>query len=119
MDALAAPGHGEAHTVAIGGGQDDLATVLRQGLDRVLHQVEEDLDELVVIAKHGGQGWIVILDEPDLAPKTVLGELAHPVEDLVDVDRAALERNALGEYLHAINDGADAVRLFPDELGQG
>ena len=50
--------------------------------------------------------------------ETVLGDLAHMLEDLVDVDDLAVHLGLVGEHLHAVHQRADAVGLVADQPGQ-
>ena len=47
-----------------------------------------------------------------------LRRFAHPLEHLVDVDCAALDRPMVGKRLHAIDQRHDAVGLVANQLGQ-
>ena len=98
--------------------EDDLAALFRRRFGRVLDQVEEHLHQLVLVAEHRRQGGVVVLDELHVAAEPVLGQAAGAVEYLVDVDRFALQRAAVGEHVHAIDQAADTVRLVADEAGQ-
>ena len=111
-------GHGQPQAVAEGCGQLDLALALARHLAGVLHQVEEDLDELVAVAMDVGQRRIVGLDEAHALAEAVLRDAADVVQHLVDVDRAALDRPAVGERLHAVDQRHDAVGLLADQAGQ-
>ena len=48
-------------------------------------------------------------------PKPFCAMRAHVVQHLVDVDRAALDRPAVGERLHAVDQRDDAVGLLADQ----
>ena len=102
-----------------GGGQHDLA--VRRVADRfggVLHEIEEDLDELVAIGEDRRQRGIVFVADLDRAGEAGLGEPADMVEDDVDVDRLALDRPLVGEDFHAVDELHDAVGLVADQAGQ-
>ena len=43
---------------------------------------------------------------------------AHPLQHLMDVDRAARQRLVVGKRLHAVDQRDDAVGLVADQLGQ-
>src|SRR3990170_388994 len=120
-DPRLAPRHGEAHAWAKGCGERDLAVspLLADGFCRVLHEVQEHLDQLVAAARHGGQRGIVILDNLDPAGEAGPRNLLHVIEHVMDVDGLAQQRPLVAEYLHAVDEFADAVRLGADELGQG
>ena len=87
-------------------------------LGGVLHEIEEDLDELVAVAVDRRQRRIVLLGEGDAARDAVLGQQLHPVEDDVDVDRLALHRPVVAEHLDAVDEIDDAVGLLADQAGQ-
>src|SRR5690606_13372827 len=74
------------------GGEPDrvLGRVLER-VGRVLHEVKEELDQLIAIAVDRRQRGIVVLEESDPPGDAVLREQLHPVEDHVDVDRLALD----------------------------
>ena len=46
-----------------------------------------------------------------------LRQLAHMLQHAMDVHRVALDR-LFAEHLHAVDQGADAVRLVADQLGE-
>ena len=69
-------GHGQAHAVAVGGGQLDLALAVARHLAGVLHQVQEHLDQLVAVAMHVGQRGVVGLDEAHALAEAVLRRCA-------------------------------------------
>ena len=80
---------------AVGGRQQrSRRRCVRRRLGGILHEVEEDLDQQIVIAEHRRQRRIVVLDEPMMAGEAGLRHLAHALEHLVDVDRRALDRRA-------------------------
>ena len=111
-------GHGQPQPVAIGGRQFDLTIDVARDLAGILHQVQEHLDELVAISVHIRQRRIVGFDEAYALAEAVLRQAAHVVQDLVDVDRPALDGATVGEGLHAVDQRDDAVGLLADQLGQ-
>src|SRR5690606_27247035 len=63
-----------------------------KGFRRVLHEVEEDLDELVAVAIDRRQRRIILLREGDAPRHAVARQQLHPVEHDVDVEWLAVER---------------------------
>ncbi len=111
-------GHRQTQAVAESCGQLDLALAIARHLAGVFHQIQENLDELVAVAVDVGQRRIVGLDEAHALAEAVLGDAADVVQHLVDVDRAALDRPAVGERLHAVDQRHDAIGLLADQAGQ-
>ena len=118
FDALPAVRDPQRQPVGVLGRQPDLAALAGHRLRGVLDQVQEHLDQLVAVAVDRGQRGIVALDEADLAPEAALGEAPHVLEHQVDVDRAALDRLAVGELLHVVDQTADPIRLLADQPDQ-
>lgn len=85
---------------------------------RVLHQIEEHLDQLVLVGEHRRQRRIVVLDEADIAGKAGLRQPLHMVEHGMDIDRAARHRTIVAEHFHAVDQRDDAVRLVADQPRQ-
>src|SRR5260370_2460796 len=72
-------GGGQAQTVPIGRGQNDLAFRADQRLGGVFDQIEKHLNKQVAIAVDGRQRWVIFLDEPDMAAERGLARPAnHP-----------------------------------------
>src|SRR5580658_6293979 len=118
VDAAVAAGDGQTHAVAVGGGDLDLAALRRHGLGGVLDEIQEQLNQQVAVAVHRRQRGIVILDEAHMAGEARLRDEAHAVQHFVDVGAAALDRPLVGEHLHAVDEGADAIALVADEPRQ-
>src|SRR5437588_7188512 len=95
-----------------------LAGVLANRLGGILDQIEEDLDQLVAIGEHRGQGGIVVLDELDVPCKTRMGEPFYMIEHHVNVDWLALDRSLVGEDFHTINEFDDPVGFLADQSGK-
>ena len=91
---------------------------LADGLDGILEQVQEGLHELVAIARHRRQRRIVIVDEAHAAAETALGQTAHVVQNVMDIDGLLGERPLVAEHFHAVHEIADALGLGADELAQ-
>ena len=89
-----------------------------QRLGGVLHEVQEDLDELIAVGVHRRQRRVVFLDDADVPGEAVARDHLHALEDRVDVDRLALGRALVGEDLHAVDEADDAVGLVADEARQ-
>ena len=100
------------------GRQADLAAIARHRLGGILDQVEEHLDQLVAVAVDVGQGGIVALGEADVAGKAALRKAPHVLEHEIDIDRVALDRRAVGELLHVVDQAADAVGFLADQADQ-
>jgi len=102
-DPLLRPGHLKADARPKSRGQNDLP-VQRINSDRlggVLHEVEDDLNELVAVRQDRRQRGIVVLDESDVPGKPAPGEALHAIEDAVHVDWSPLDRTLLAEFLPA------------------
>src|SRR5262245_14770378 len=68
-----------------GGRQGDLA--LRISTDRfrrILHQIEEDLNQLIAVGVDGRKRRVIVLQNLDAAGKSVLGNGLHVIEHDVD-----------------------------------
>ena len=117
-DAIRRPGYPQAHAGAEGGGQHDLAVerVDADGLGRVLHEVQEHLNEPVAAAENGRQGRVVVLDEPDVTSETRLRRAPDLIEHPVDVDRTVLDGALIAEHLHSLHELHDPVGLVADQL---
>jgi hypothetical protein len=114
-------GGADAHAVAVGGGDGDLAAAVAARMGRlggVLHQVQEDLDQLVLVAQHRRQRGVVLLPQAEAVGDAVGGQGAHPVQHLVDVERLQERQGVVGEGLHALDEAAHAVGLVDDQLGE-
>ena len=118
-DAVLAAGDGDANAGPERRRQRDLAARIRADrLGGVLHQVEEDLHQLVAVGEDRRQRRVVVLEDLDAAGETVPGDRLHMVEHDMDVDRVALDRPLVGKDLHAVDQRDDAVGLVGDEPGQ-
>ena len=53
-----------------------------------------------------------------MASETGLRQLTDALQHLVDIDRLARDRVMVGERLHAIDEGDDAVGFVADQAGQ-
>ena len=87
-------------------------------LGGVLHQVEEDLDELVARAQHVRQRRVVDIADADMAGEARLGEPFDVVEHRMNVEAFARDRPLVGKGLHAVDELDDAVGLLADQLRQ-
>src|SRR4026209_1606574 len=83
--------------------------ILADRLGRVLHKIEEYLDQLIATPRHRWQRRIVILHDLDLAGEARTCDLLHVVEHVVDIDRLALNGALITEDLHAVDQLADAI----------
>ena len=72
-----------------------------------------------MVAVDGRQRWVVAFVEGDMPAEPALGRQPDPRQHLVDIDRGALRRRAVGKHLHAVDQGADAVGFVAYQLGQG
>ena len=121
-DAGLAPRHGQTHARPERGGERDLAVraVVADRLGRVLHEIEERLDQLVAVARHRRQRRIVVLDDLDSASEAGDGDLLDVIEHVVNVDRFAL-RSAARRRRSAMRSTSLQMRSDSgaDELGQG
>src|SRR5262245_30094739 len=120
-DARLAPRYRKTDARPERGRERDLAVraLLADRLGRVLHEIEESLDELVAVSRHRGQRRIVVLDDLDPAREARDGNLFDVIEHVVNVDRLTLQGPLIAENLHAVHELADAVGLGADELSQG
>src|SRR5262245_32766473 len=83
--------------------------ILADRLRRVLHEIEEYLDQLIATSRHRWQRRIVILHNLDFAGEASTCDLLHVVEHVVDIDRLALNGALITEDLHAVDQLADAI----------
>src|SRR4029079_7778665 len=112
--------HGKTHTGTERGLDDDAALrlVLADRLDGIFDEVEDRLHELVAVPGHRRQRGIVVLDEADAAAEAGFAQAAHGIEHVVDVDGLFRQRALVAEYLHAVDEIADAVGLRANQLRQ-
>lgn len=92
--------------MAEGGGDGDLAAPVapRMGrLGRVLHQVEEHLDQLVFLGEGRRQGRIIGFADDQAVGDAAGGRRPDPVEHAMDIDRPADGLQIEGEGLHAVD----------------
>ncbi len=116
---LARSGNRQADARTVGGRQHDLAVrLVADGLRRILHEVEEDLNQLVAVGIDRRERGVVILNELDIAGKAGLRDRLHAIEHDVNVDRHPVDRALVGEDFHAIDQRHDAVCLVADKLSQ-
>ena len=103
----------------VAGGQGHLSALGGRRLTGVLDQVHDRLEQLIVVAVDRRQRRVVAFFEDDMPAEPALSRQADPRQHLVDIDRGALRRGAVGKHLHAVDQGADAVGLVAYQLGQG
>jgi len=107
--------------VSIGGEDGDLAASVAArvgGLGGVLHQVQEDLDQLVLVALHRRQRGVVLLahGEAVATPLAASARTRSSTSWMFTVAKAGL--HVLGELLHAVDQPGHAVGLVDDQLRQ-
>ena len=86
-------------------------------LGGVLHQVEEDLDQLVVVAPDRRQRRVVVLDEAHDARRSRSAATRRTWSSTWwMLTGAALDRAVVGEHLHPVDQARDAVGLVADQL---
>ncbi len=102
--------------MAIPGFKRDLAAISRHGFGCVFHQIEENLDQLILVAMDKRQGRIKHGIEGDVTPETVLCNLFDTIEHLVNVHRAAFGQSLIGKRLHPIDQSNNPVRFLADQL---
>ncbi len=116
-DRLGRPCHTKAHTRSKSSRQLDF-TLNRVGSNRlggVLHQIEENLDELIPVGADGGKRGVIGLHKPDAARKAGLGDPFHMVQHVMDVDGLPFGRPFVSENLKAVDEFDDPVRLVADQ----
>ena len=114
-------GRAHLHAVPVGGADGDLAASVSPrvgGLGGVLHQVEEHLYQLVLVAHQERQRGIVAVLHGQAVGDAVGDQGADAVEDLVDVQRSQAGQGVLRERLHPVDQPAHAVGLVDDQLGE-
>ena len=95
----------------------DLALARVHRLGGVLHQVQQDLHQLVAIAPDRRQGRVVILHDPQMRGEARQRDAADMVQHFVDIHPRQVDR-AFGEHVHPLDQVADAVRLLLDQDAQ-
>jgi hypothetical protein len=114
---LVGAGDSQPHAVLVARGQSDLAHFdggVGQRLGGILDQVQQHLDELIAVAMHRRQRRIVGFDEAQMRREPCLRQPPDVFQHPMDVHRAALDR-LVTEYLHAVDQSADAVGFVADQ----
>ena len=92
----------------------DLALALH-GLRRVAHDVEHDLDQLLLVAMHFRQAQIVIALDDQTFGQFGQHHAAHAFQHLVDIERTEMGRVLRREQF--FHQRAQTVRFLDDDLG--
>ena len=87
-------------------------------LDRVAHEVVEDLEDPVLVGQDGRQARIVAPEDLHAAlARHLLGEEGHALEQLVDVERDRAQRHRAADVEQHLDDAVDPVDLLEQHVG--
>ncbi len=93
--------------------------LVADGIGAVFDEIEEGLDELVPVSRHSRQAWIVALRDRQMTGKSGARNLPDVVQYRVNIDGLFMNRALISEDLHAVDESADAIGFFGDEVGEG
>jgi len=82
----------------------------------VLNQIEEDLNELVFIAKHRRKGWVVGGSERQSLSNAVDDKRANPVENAMNIDGLEIESTGIGKGLKPLDQTSHPIGFIHDQL---
>ena len=108
----------DADTLLVGRGHHHFTVGIRRGFDRILDQVEKNLDQLIAVAEGWRQRRIVGFYKSNVGAKSILRQTNDMVQDLMDVHRLALDPRIVGKHLHAVDQRANAVGFLNDQPGE-